>query len=48
MFIVSLIMALVGLAGIVIGRMSGYGQMPEHPYRRVYGDAPGAWKPEER
>ena len=48
MFIVSAIMALVGLAGIAFGRARGYGDMAERPYRRVYGDAPGAWKPEER
>jgi hypothetical protein len=48
MFIVSLIMSLVGLARIAIGRALGYGEMPERPYRRVHGDAPGAWKPEER
>jgi hypothetical protein len=48
MFIVSLIMALVGLGGIAFGRARGYGNMPERPYRRVHGDAPGAWKPEER
>jgi hypothetical protein len=43
-----LIAAVVGFVGIVIGRLSGYGQMPERPYRRIYGDAPGAWRPEER
>ncbi len=48
MFIISLILSIVGLAGIVIGRLKGHGQMPERPYRRVYGDAPGAWRPEER
>jgi hypothetical protein len=48
MFIVSAVMALVGFAGILVGRMRGKGNMPERPYRRVYGDAPGAWKPEER
>ena len=48
MFITSLVMAIVGLAGIVIGRARGYGDMPERPYRRVHGDAPGAWRPEER
>jgi len=48
MFIISLILSIVGLAGIVIGPLTGYGQMPERPYRRVYGDAPGAWRPEER
>ena len=45
---VSLILSLVGLAVLVIGRLTGYGRMPERPYRRVHGDAPGAWKPEER
>ena len=48
MFIASLILALVGFAGIVIGRLTGYGQLRETPYRRVHGDAPGAWRPEER
>jgi hypothetical protein len=48
MFIVSAVMTLVGLAGIVVGRMRGYGNLTERPYRRVHGDAPGAWKPEER
>jgi len=48
MFIVSLILTVVGLAGILYGRLRGYGDMPERPYRRVHGDAPGAWRPEER
>jgi hypothetical protein len=48
MFITSLIMAVVGLVGIALGRARGYGEMPERPYRRVHGDAPGAWRPEER
>jgi hypothetical protein len=47
-FITSLILSLVGLAGIVIGRLKGYGQLGHTPYRRIYGDAPGAWDPEER
>jgi hypothetical protein len=47
-FTTSLILALVGLAGIVVGRLRGHGKMPERPYRRVYGDAPGAWPPGER
>lgn len=29
MFIASLILTLVGFAGILIGRLKGYGQMPE-------------------
>jgi hypothetical protein len=48
MFIISAVMALVGFAGILAGRMRGKGDMPERPYRRVHGDAPGAWKLEER
>ena len=48
MFIVSAVMALVGFAGILVGRLRGKGEMPERPYRRVHGDAPGAWRPEER
>jgi hypothetical protein len=48
MFIVTFILAVAGLVGLVIGRLKGYGQMPERPYRRVHGDAPGAWRPEER
>jgi hypothetical protein len=48
MFIATLIMSLVGFVGLVIGRLKGYGQITEHPYRRVHGDAPGAWRPGER
>ena len=48
MFIATLIMTLVGFAGIVIGRLTGHGQMPRRPYRRIHGDAPGAWQPGER
>jgi hypothetical protein len=48
MFIVSAILAGAGLVGLVIGRARGYGDMPERPYGRVHGDAPGAWRPEDR